>query len=165
MCIYSVGRVGAWVAVRYPRAVLLVGVVFRGDVPINTLPVRGEDDKRIKVAIIDNGVDRIRASIRNMIDKGISFVAGGSQSADQNEILPWWMVSDPHGTQMASLIGQTNPYCRLYIARVGKGRGDILTKHAIEVRSQSQTFKFPGCGRPLTSSCTRLSNGPSTTRP
>lgn len=102
------------------------------------------------MAIIDNGVDRIRASVRNMIAKGISFVAAGAQSADQNEkneILPWWMVADPHGTQMASLIGQTNPYCRLYVARVGKGRADILTENAVEVCAVPPIFAwFPGSG-------------------
>lgn len=75
------------------------------------------------MAIIDNGADRIRSKFRNMIDQGEAFVAdmeGGSQ-----EPLPWWMVSDPHGTQMASLISQANRFCRLYIARVGKRRDDI----------------------------------------
>ena len=83
------------------------------------------------MAIIDNGVDRIRTNVKTMIAKGISFV-----SADQDanhRILPWWMVADPHGTQMASLVAQANNYCRLYIARVGKGRKDILPEHAAKV--------------------------------
>ncbi|KAJ5115714.1 subtilisin-like protein [Penicillium angulare] len=40
------------------------------------------------------------------------------------------MVSDPHGTQMTSLVEKVNPHCRLYIARVGKGRNDIKGHHA-----------------------------------
>ncbi|KAI1746884.1 subtilisin-like protein [Xylaria castorea] len=86
----------------------------------------GQPDKRIKVAIIDNGADKIRASVGEMIAKGISYVTADRFGSDR--ILPWWMVSDSHGTHMASLIGQINPYCRLYIARVGKGRNDIDPK-------------------------------------
>ncbi|KAI1128630.1 peptidase S8/S53 domain-containing protein [Nemania abortiva] len=86
-------------------------------------------DSRIKVAILDNGADRIRSSIRGQIAKGVSYVTGGPASS---RILPWWMVSDPHGTQMASLVAKANPFCRLYIARVGRGRKDILPKHAAE---------------------------------
>ncbi|KAI1112636.1 peptidase S8/S53 domain-containing protein [Nemania sp. NC0429] len=92
-------------------------------------PSFGTRDYRIKVAILDNGADRIRSSIRGQIAKGVSYVTGGPAS---NRILPWWMVSDPHGTQMASLIAKANPFCRLYIARVGRGRKDILPKHAAE---------------------------------
>ena len=88
-------------------------------------------DHRIKVAIIDNGADRIRSRIGEMIAKGVSYVTADLLGSDR--ILPWWMVSDAHGTQMASLIGQTNPYCRLYIAHVGKGRKDILTKNSTKV--------------------------------
>ncbi|KUI59785.1 Major intracellular serine protease [Cytospora mali] len=97
-----------------------------------TEPDPGDADNRIKVAIIDNGVDGIRASVKAMIAKGISYVAGGPYTPDQVETLPWWMVADPHGTHMASLVGQINQYCRLYIARVGKGRTDILIENAVK---------------------------------
>lgn len=93
-----------------------------------------DSDNRIKIAVIDNGADKIRSIIGEMIAKGVSYVT--ADLADQygsDRILPWWMVSDAHGTQMASLIGQTNPYCRLYIARVGKGRNDIDPKNAAKV--------------------------------
>lgn len=88
-------------------------------------PPRGSTaiDRIIRVAIIDNGADRIRSKFRHMIAKGQSFVTSDLLGPDRS--LPWWMVSDPHGTQMASLIGQTNYYCRLYIARVGKGHNDV----------------------------------------
>lgn len=89
-------------------------------------------DQRIKVAIIDNGADRIRYSVRKKIAKGESFVTAGADNGDRK--LPWWMVADPHGTQMASLIEKANPFARLYIARVAKGRGDILPGSAAKVR-------------------------------
>jgi len=42
------------------------------------------------------------------------------------------MVSDAHGTQMAYTIANANPWCRLYIARVGKSRRDILPEDAVQ---------------------------------
>ncbi|KAL7901847.1 hypothetical protein HDV64DRAFT_143531 [Trichoderma sp. TUCIM 5745] len=85
-------------------------------------------DKRIKIAIIDNGADRIRTTVSNKIAKGVSYVTGVAENG--HRILPWWMVADPHGTQMASLIAKANPFARLYIARVGKRRKDILPENA-----------------------------------
>jgi Subtilase family len=109
-------------------------------------------DRRIKVAIIDNGADRIRSKFRHMIAKGQSYVNADLLGSDRS--LPWWMVSDPHGTQIASLIGQTNDYCRLYITRVGKGRNDIQPADAakavdwaveqkVDIISISWTLKQP----------------------
>ncbi|KAK3306078.1 peptidase S8/S53 domain-containing protein [Chaetomium strumarium] len=90
----------------------------------------GEDNSHlIKVAIIDNGA-KFRQRIRDCIERGISYVKADTGSADR--ILPWWMVSDPHGTQMTSLVSAVNPWCRLYIARVGKGRRDILPEDAVQ---------------------------------
>ncbi|KAL4937618.1 hypothetical protein BDV06DRAFT_215742 [Aspergillus oleicola] len=86
-----------------------------------------EPDTRIKVAIIDNGADKIRSPIGPWIDNGISYVSSDNLGEAPR---PWWTVADAHGTQMASLINTVNPYCRLYIARVGKGRADIDPKKA-----------------------------------
>lgn len=101
---------------------------------------QSDEDCRIKVAIIDNGVDKFGENVRDFIEKGISFVK--IDSDDESRTLPWWMVSDPHGTQMASLIGDVNPFCRLYIARVGRGRKDILPSDAEEVSSFSSQCLF-----------------------
>ncbi|KAL4969565.1 uncharacterized protein BDV14DRAFT_195830 [Aspergillus stella-maris] len=86
-----------------------------------------DPDTRIKVAIIDNGADKIRSPIGPWIDNGISYVSSDHLGEAPR---PWWTVADAHGTQMASLINTVNPYCRLYIARVGKGRADIDPKKA-----------------------------------
>jgi hypothetical protein len=98
---------------------------------LTNAPGEGEEDKRIKVAILDNGADRIRGAAKDQMAKGVSYVT--ADPANPNQTLPWWMVADPHGTQMASLVAQVNPYCRLYIARVGKARYDILPDDAAEV--------------------------------
>ena len=109
-----------------------------------------DEDRRIKVAIIDNGVDRFEESLEDKIANGISFVA--AKTGNRDRMLPWWMVSDPHGTQMASLVVQANPFVRLYIARVGVGRKDILPELGAEVRipSHPPLFSAPHarfCGR------------------
>ncbi|KAF1993814.1 subtilisin-like protein, partial [Amniculicola lignicola CBS 123094] len=95
---------------------------------VTAAPCPGTEDQRIKICIIDNGVDRIRTNVRDLLARGVSFV--NTNHDKRGRILPWWLVADPHGTQMASLIGQTNRHCRLYIARVGKGRRDILPENA-----------------------------------
>ena len=91
---------------------------------------REEDPKCVKVAIIDNGADKFQYPICDSIERGISYVTADNDSTDR--VLPWWMVSDPHGTQMASLVREANPWCQLYIARVGKGRRDILPEDAAQ---------------------------------
>ena len=88
-------------------------------------------DHSVKIAIVDNGVDKIRTTLSANIEKGRSFVYHGIGA--QKRWLPWWVVADPHGTQMASLIQRVNPYCRLYIARVGEGRKDIRPSSAAKV--------------------------------
>jgi hypothetical protein len=94
-------------------------------------PGESSNPRLIKVCVIDNGADKFRQNIRDVIEKGVSYVKADTESA--HRILPWWMVSDPHGTQMAHLVAQANPWCRLYIARVGKGRKDILPEDAVQV--------------------------------
>jgi hypothetical protein len=88
-------------------------------------------NRPIKVAIIDNGTDKTRSTLYNDIEKGISF----AEITATGRRLPWWIVADPHGTQMASLIQRVNPHCRLYPVRVGRGRNDIEEAAAIEVRT------------------------------
>lgn len=59
-----------------------------------------------------------------MIAKGVSYVTADLLGSDR--ILPWWMVSDAHGT--------------LYIARVGKGRKYIDTASATKVSAHLVDF-------------------------
>lgn len=82
------------------------------------------------MAIIDNGADKFRHRIRDCIERGVSYAKADKRSADS--ILPWWIVSDPHGMQMASLVSAANPWCGLYIARVGEGRRDIFPEDAVQ---------------------------------
>lgn len=50
------------------------------------------------------------------IKQGRSFVD------DDFQVSPWLFASDPHGTQMANLIGAIDPVCELYVAKVTEGR-------------------------------------------
>ena len=75
----------------------------------------------VKVAILDNGADKVRLTFSDNIREGISFVTIG----DGKYELPYWHCTDPHGAQMASIICGINPDCHLYIARVGTGRNDV----------------------------------------
>lgn len=93
----------------------------------------GQTDKnpfrRVKVAIIDNGVDE-SAFKPEQIAKGRSFVHR-EHSAGQNgrkKIMresPWWLSVDAHGTQMAQFICTIDPWCELYIAKVCESRNDV----------------------------------------
>ena len=90
----------------------------------------------IHVAIIDTGIDIARTSFEN-IKKGISF----TRTTSGDRLLPWWTAEDAHGTQMASLVRNVNPYCQLYLARVGKRTNDIDSDGAARV-SQHTTKYF-----------------------
>jgi hypothetical protein len=96
-------------------------------------------DRPVRIAIIDNGIDRFRSTINPNIEDGVSFV---KISMDENKVLPWWSASDAHGTQMAFLIRTVNPYCRLLPARVGLTRDDIDPALAVQVCSTSVGFRL-----------------------
>lgn len=77
-------------------------------------------DNQIKIAIIDNGVD-----VHSLTEKMTNIKMGRSLVDENDRVLPWFMASDLHGTQVASIIQKVNPSCSLYIIRVGKGHKDI----------------------------------------
>lgn len=73
------------------------------------------------MAILDTGVDISQSLLRARIQNGVSFVEYANVES------PWWLASDPHGTQMASLIQSIDPKSKLFIAKVGIDR-----KHRID---------------------------------
>jgi hypothetical protein len=73
--------------------------------------------EKVKVAVIDNGFDY--ESLRDFHPIGESFVYQADK--EQN----WFIPSDLHGTQMATFVTQLNPFCELYLAKVGHSRRDI----------------------------------------
>ena len=90
------------------------------------------------VAIIDRSI----GALSTCLEKGKSFVEFGTENGDRES--PWWLASDPHGTQMASIIHELDPLCKLYVAKVGTSRDEILNRDCIKrVRGQcSLPFSF-----------------------
>lgn len=78
----------------------------------------------IRVAIIDNGVDP--GSINCHSISGSSFVP--SDTGESN----WWHITHSHGTKMARIITDLNPYCRLLVAKVGDSRTDFTASRVIK---------------------------------
>ncbi|PMD38046.1 subtilisin-like protein [Hyaloscypha variabilis F] len=92
--------------------------------------------RRIKVAIIDNGVDE-SAFKSEQIAKGRSFVRREHTMGliDKKKIMresPWWLSIDAHGTQMAQFICAVDPCCELYIAKVCERRNDITLERVYD---------------------------------
>ncbi|KAF2707831.1 hypothetical protein K504DRAFT_511742 [Pleomassaria siparia CBS 279.74] len=80
------------------------------------------DDYRIKVAIIDSGIDRCifnAGDERNVT--GASFV----HNHDGSKESPWWLANDHHGSHIAHLIAQLDPCCSLYIAKVTENKSMV----------------------------------------
>lgn len=80
----------------------------------------------VKVALIDTGVDP--NSIRCSRVTGASFVPPEAGE------YPWWVSQNPHGTQMAKIITELDPYCHLLVAKMSDTGMDIMQSRFIEVR-------------------------------
>jgi hypothetical protein len=78
------------------------------------------------VAIIDNGIDASIAKIWDRVAASQSFVEEDRINGTRES--SWWLASDPHGTQMASIILDIDPRCQLYIAKVGTGRENQVNR-------------------------------------
>ncbi|RVX65857.1 hypothetical protein B0A52_10270 [Exophiala mesophila] len=87
-----------------------------------------DKSKRVKIAVIDNGVDQMATSSANIV-RGASFVRSASEPMS---ILPWYTPVHPHGTQMADLIRCVNPWCELFPIRVGSLRKDVDIHAAVD---------------------------------
>ncbi|KAH8898726.1 hypothetical protein GQ53DRAFT_359326 [Thozetella sp. PMI_491] len=101
-------------------------------------------DRKIRVAVIDNGIDTGMGDLGGQVKQGHSFVECGviqHWHADLNTLtkgrLPWFTATDPHGTQMAGLIAKINCLCELYVYRIHTNRHDIRMNAAKEVKSDS----------------------------
>jgi hypothetical protein len=80
---------------------------------------------RIKIAVIDTGVDP--ESIKCYQISGASFVTSHSGES------PWWYSNHPHGTQMAKIITDIDPFCQLLVAKVGDSTTDMKVTGVVKV--------------------------------
>jgi hypothetical protein len=94
-----------------------------------------KSDFATRVAVLDTGVDISNELLKGQIEKGFSFVEFGDPPCES----PWWLASDHHGTQMASVIRAIDPNCKLFIAKVGIDRRHVIDpSNVLDVRSSSR---------------------------
>jgi hypothetical protein len=77
------------------------------------------------VALIDTGVNSSFSA--NFDSRSTSFVFTGRGES------PWFCSHHPHGTQMARIISQLDPFCRLLILKVSETGRDISAERLTEV--------------------------------
>lgn len=98
-----------------------------------------EPPPHVKIAIIDTGVDVTGINptwnglFQRCIAQGTSFVQFKDSITEIPRESPWWISSEPHGTQMATIICKLDSQCKLFIAKVGTGRDDISISNLIQV--------------------------------
>jgi hypothetical protein len=80
-----------------------------------------ERPRRIRVAILDSGVDQGEFEANHGL-------AGHSISGSH-----WWLSSEQHGTQMAKIITSIDPCCKLWIAKVADHRTSITIDAVVKV--------------------------------
>ena len=85
----------------------------------------------IKVAVIDTGVDP--GSVKCHRVSAASFVSSGSSGGES----PWWYSQELHGTQVARIITELDPFCELLVAKVGDAPTDMTTVRVTKVRTIS----------------------------
>lgn len=112
--------------------------------------MENRETKRTKVALIDSGVvvvggprddnhhegkrekegkGREKVKARNASGSVLAqrIVEGISLVSRDNEEQPWWHATEPHGTQMATLICSINPFCDLYVVKVAESNASGIT--------------------------------------
>ncbi|KAJ0130183.1 Oxidoreductase BOA1 [Fusarium oxysporum f. sp. albedinis] len=83
----------------------------------------GKSETKTKVAILDTGIGSIFFPGSERKVTGRSFV---TNSLPERELeSPWWISSDPHGSQMANIIAQLDPTCELVICKVAEKRNSF----------------------------------------
>ncbi|KAM0344164.1 hypothetical protein ACHAPU_007886 [Fusarium lateritium] len=78
----------------------------------------------IRVAVVDTGVDPDSIECKQI--SGASFVPSDSGES------PWWFSYHPHGTQMARLISDLDPHCKILVAKVGDAQMDMTVERLIQ---------------------------------
>ncbi|KAL6355505.1 hypothetical protein LRP88_11099 [Fusarium phalaenopsidis] len=83
-----------------------------------------KEETSVRVAVIDTGVDPNCIQCSQI--SGASFVPSDSGES------PWWFSYHPHGTQMANVISELNPHCKLLVAKVGDSDMDMTVERLIQ---------------------------------
>lgn len=105
-----------------------------------------DDLWRTRIAVIDDGIVLVenntptatadvhpKRNVSRQVKDGKSFVER------KGEKDPWWHATDPHGTQMASLICAIDPCSDLYIAKVTESTSSGVNMNRVaKVRAPSR---------------------------
>lgn len=83
---------------------------------------------KTKVAVLDTGINQEWFSWEGHIVHGASFVHSASGNVQRQS--PWWLATDPHGSQVANVIAQLDPVCTLYIAKIAD-RKSIVSENTV----------------------------------
>jgi len=94
--------------------------------------------RKIKVALIDNGVDGSHAPLEQIINLGTSYC---SHPHHYDQLNSYWAPSRAHGTQMACLIHRVCPEIDLYVARIQDMEAE--DSRQIDVESVVKVFIIP----------------------
>jgi subtilisin family serine protease len=84
--------------------------------------VRKEDDRQVRVAILDTGIDSTHADF-NLTESQLEALK--SRSKGFPGILDPLKDGHGHGTHVASVLLKTAPHARIYLARVADDAGRI----------------------------------------
>lgn len=88
------------------------------------------ENSQVHIAIIDNEMDVHSLTERwNNISTGKTFFKVEFEDTYRD----WFAASDLHGTQVATIIRKVNPFCRLYILRVGESHKDVMPINVAKV--------------------------------
>ena len=72
----------------------------------------------VKVAVIDDGIDKLQGGFGDSISDGVSFYTPPGTF----DTKPYYFSSSGHGTLMAKLIRRICPKAQLFIARLEEGQ-------------------------------------------
>ncbi|KAL1962372.1 hypothetical protein VTN77DRAFT_9785 [Rasamsonia byssochlamydoides] len=96
-----------------------------------------DPEKDVKVAVIDDGVDKLLGNFGDCIVAGVSFYT----SQKGFGTWPHFFSSNGHGTLMTNLVRRICPKAKLYIARVDQGiNGEPTVESAIKAISWATTM-------------------------
>jgi Subtilase family len=110
---------------------------------------RKDRDRRVRIAILDTGVDATHPEIRAARDKEklVSFISPSVLSQPD----PFDPDADTHGhgTHVASVLMRTAPDAVVYVARVADQQGRVDYDHVVEVCTSSLFQSNLGAGNRL----------------
>lgn len=100
-------------------------------------PIVGK--KRIKVALIDDGID-----ISQFNDEDV-WVPGWPLEGPTSKEGPWYYSTQGHGTHMAKMIRRVCPHVQLFVAKLGNAADFKAADRAAKVCSPCLSFFLCRC--------------------